>query len=229
MPTRSNGDEGVGRDFALLFDADGVLVDSEPLVNGVLAEMLGELGLAVAPDEAERLFKGAHISQTIAQVEVELGRPVPDDFVREFRARSVRAFRTELEPVVGVRDAINRLSHLPRAVVSNGPPEKMAVSLSVTGLASLFAAEHVFSAYDIGAWKPEPTLLLHAAAALGVAPRRCVVIEDSAVGLEAARAAGMQALAYLPNGHSGPLPGGATAFRTMERLPELVGRLLDGL
>ena len=212
--------------LVLLFDADGVLVDSEPIVNRVLAEMLRELGLDATPDQMDRLFKGSHITETVAHVEVELGRATPPDFVPEFRRRSAEAFQQDLVAVDGVHEAIRQLAEIPRAVVSNGPQEKMAVSLELTGLVGCFESRLIFSAYDIEAWKPDPALFLHAARALGADPVHCVVIEDSVVGLEAAHAAGMRALAYHPGPGRPRRAWGATVFQHMEELPGLVRELV---
>lgn len=211
--------------LAILFDADGVLVDSEPIVSRVLSEMLTENGLPISAEEAEGVFTGSHISVTVAQVEARLGRPLPADFIPEFRRRSIEAFQGVIRPVDGIEDALNALDGLPRAVVSNGPQEKMAVTLSLTGLARYFENRLIFSAYDIGAWKPDPALFLHAATTLAVAPAECVVIEDSPLGLQAARAIGMRAFAYEPDGKRIDDPHGAQRFRSMLDLPELIHSL----
>lgn len=205
----------------LIFDCDGVLVDSELLSNRVLAEMANELGLPLTAEEALVLFKGCKFADCLATVAKQLGRPLPEDFLPAFRARSFEAFRSQLQPIPGIHQALEQLSY-PMCVASSGPPEKISLALSVVGLLSRFQ-EHIFSSYEIQSWKPEPDLFLHAAAAFGISPQSCAVIEDSTLGVRAGIAAGMTVFAYTTHGEAAEFEElGATVFHRMEELPGLL-------
>lgn len=180
----------------VIFDCDGVLVDSKMLANRVLAELAGEHGVALGPDEALTLFRGCKMADCVAVLAGRLGRPLPDDFVPTLRARTATAIRDELRPVEGVAAALAQID-VPVCVASSGPREKIELALSVTGLLPRFAGR-IFSSYEVGSWKPAPGLFLHAAAALGVQPAGCAVVEDSAPGVRAALAAGMRVIGYAP-------------------------------
>ncbi len=207
---------------AVIFDCDGTLVDSEVLGIQVLVECVAELGLAFPLEEAVARFTGAKMADSIAIIEQRLGRPVPGDFVPEMRRRMVEVFRERLQPVEGVEAVLQSLS-IPYCVASNGPREKMEVSLHVTGLLPYFHGR-IFSAYDIGSWKPEPGMFLHAAQALGVAPERCAVVEDSLLGAQAGKAAGMRVFGYDPTGYGANLAeAGAQTFSSMADLLPLMG------
>ena len=133
------------------------------------------------------------MAECVARIEAIGGVRMPDEFVPELRRRSAVEFRRRLQPIDGAREVLAALT-VPFCVVSNGPREKIELSLTVTGLRDL-VADRVFSAYDIGSWKPHPGLFLHAAAALGVDPGECAVVEDSIAGVEAGVAAGMHVYA----------------------------------
>jgi HAD superfamily hydrolase (TIGR01509 family) len=209
----------------VIFDCDGVLVDSEMLGNRVLAAVAGECGLPLDPNEALTLFRGCKMADCVAVLSDRLGRPLPDDFVASVRARTAAAFRAELRPVEGVADALARVA-VPVCVASSGPRERIELALSVTGLLPRFVGR-VFSAYEVGSWKPAPDLFLHAAAALGVPPARCTVVEDSALGVRAAVAAGMPVIGYAPLARdAAELAGlGASVIRHMRQLPERLNAL----
>jgi HAD superfamily hydrolase (TIGR01509 family) len=193
---------------AIIFDCDGTLVDSEVLGIQVLVECVAEIGLAFPMEEAVARFTGAKMADSIALIEQRLGHPVPSDFVPEMRRRMAAVFR-ELS--------------IPYCVASNGPREKMEVSLQVTGLLPYFQGR-IFSAYDIGSWKPAPQMFLHAAQALGVAPERCAVVEDSILGAQAGKAAGMTVFGYDPTGDDAILSeAGAQTFSSMACLLPLMG------
>lgn len=208
----------------VIFDCDGVLVDSEPIGARVFAGMLWELGIVMSPEECCQRFRGSHMADCLGFIGERLGRPAPDDFAARFRDRCVAAYHTELEPIPGIHVALERIA-LPRCVASNGPAEKMQTTLGLTGLLEFFE-DRIFSAYDIQRWKPEPDLYLHAAEQCGVAARDCVVVEDSAFGVQAAVTAGMHVLGFAPNGEAEDLEQlGARTFRSMTELPDLlIGR-----
>jgi HAD superfamily hydrolase (TIGR01509 family) len=211
---------------AIIFDCDGTLVDSEHLGNQVLVECVAELGLHLSLAEALGLFTGLKMAETVALIEARLGRPVPPDFVPELRDRMSVAFKARLRPIAGV-EAVLRSVRQPYGVASNGPRDKMELSLRTTGLLAYFG-DRIFSAYEIGSWKPEPGLFLHAAESLGVAPERCAVVEDSVVGVRAGRAAGMTVFGFAPSGNDAALAeAGAVPFSDMAVLLPLLRRCTD--
>jgi HAD superfamily hydrolase (TIGR01509 family) len=178
---------------AVIFDCDGTLVDSLPLVAAVLAEYLGCLDLPCSLPEAAALFGSGRLDDSAAALEALIGRRLPPGFITELLRRRDDRVRQGLRPIDGALPLVGSL-RLPIAVASNAPLAQTTLSLEVTGLLPHFASR-VFSAHDVGSWKPEPGLFLHAAAALGVEASRCAVIEDSVVGIEAGLAAGMTVLA----------------------------------
>lgn len=206
----------------VIFDCDGVLVDSEVLGNRVLVEFLADLGVTMGVAEAVALFRGCKMADCVAEVERRLGRSAPSSFVEELRARTAAAFERDLRPVDGVAAAIDALT-IPICVASSGPMEKIRLALKVTGLLTKFEGR-IFSSYEVKSWKPEPGLLLHASRAMGAAPAACTVIEDSVPGVRAGVSAGMRVLGYAPDPqHAAVLAAeGAITFHTMSVLPRLL-------
>lgn len=206
----------------VIFDNDGVLVDSEELSTQMLLEAARNYGpLAMEPSEALRLFRGRKMSECVDILSERLGHPLPEDFTPKFRALQAEGFRHHLKPIAGIHDALREIT-VPICVASNGPREKIALALSVTGLLPFFEG-HIFSSYELGTWKPDPGLYLHAAKASGVEPADCVVVEDSVLGVRAGLAAGMRVLGYIAAGE-GPefyLPR-VTRFSRMSELPGLL-------
>ncbi|WP_201447859.1 HAD family hydrolase [Calothrix sp. PCC 7507] len=142
----------------VIFDCDGVLVDSEALGNRVLVEFVADFGLALQLDEAVLLFKGGKMSDCVAVIEQRLGKKLPPDFVAQLRARTAEAFERELLSIEGIETALDKIN-LPICVASSGPPEKIKLALHVTNLLPRFAGR-IFSSYEIGSWKPAPDLFL---------------------------------------------------------------------
>ena len=209
----------------VVFDCDGVLVDSEPIANRVMAEAIAGLGWPLTTSDCIVRFKGHHLDTVIAAVEDRLGRPVPEAWRRDLRAATGAAFERELQPVPGGFEALDAVAKggLATCVASQGPLDKMAVSLGVTGLRARFEGR-VFSAYQVARGKPHPDLFLFAAQAMGVAPRARVVIEDSPLGVTGAKAAGMAVLGFAPEDDGADLAAaGARLFRDMAELPGLLG------
>ena len=201
----------------VIFDCDGVLVDSEPLSNAALAEALAAIGLELSVEQTTAEFKGrswASCEQRIAEL---LGRPAPAELQRDYEARRDAAFRRALRPVPGIEDALDALDGTATCVASSGSHEKMRLTLGLTGLLGRFEGR-IFSATDVPDGKPAPDLFLHAAAEMGFAPAGCVVVEDSEVGVAAARAAGMRVLGFA-------VEGGDAVFTDMAEL----SRLLDSV
>ena len=209
----------------VIFDCDGVLVDSEPIANRILARMLNELGLEISHDETMRSFVGRSMPNCIEIIERRLGRSVPENFVEVYNTRSFDAFEQELLPVAGIEDALQRIQ-LPFCVASSASHEKMRTTLGATGLLPRFLGR-MFSATEVGRGKPDPALFLHAAKTMGGAAEASVVVEDTVVGVQAARAAGMTAYAYSAAADDALRAAlrteGARLFDSMALLPELLG------
>ncbi len=181
------------RPALVIFDCDGVLVDSESISNGVLAEMLGEQGLDMSLVEARARFQGLLLSEVLVGAERLLGRPLPDGWLEEYVERRAAVFGAELRPVDGagalVRDVAS--AGIPVCVASQGSLAKTARSLALTGLEELFAPDARFSAEQVPRGKPHPDLFLLAAERMGATPAETVVVEDTPSGVTAARRAGM--------------------------------------
>ncbi|MBN3723253.1 HAD family hydrolase [Burkholderia sp. Ac-20379] len=206
---------------AVIFDCDGTLVDSEPIaIAALLDEARGE-GFVLDRHVGEARFKGVKMALCVAEIERELGRALPDDFVSRVRARMVRGFEANLPLMPDAMRVIRELP-LPYCVASNGPPERLRVTLGVSGLLPELRGP-VISAYEVGHWKPSPALFLHAAAMLGVAPQHCAVVEDSAPGIEAGVAAGMTVFALCAEHEIDPRWRGEVV--RIDRLGELLDRL----
>lgn len=215
----------------LIFDCDGVLVDSELLSHAAIADLMGELGRPISMPEALKIFSGKRLRDTLEAAEAWLGAPIPPDLAAQAGERLLATFRRELKPVSGVRQAIEALP-CPRCVASSSTHERLQVSLEVTGLASLFGAS-VFSADEVEHGKPAPDLFLLAARAMKALPADCIVIEDSTLGVAAAQAAGMAAIGFAGASHvDGTIAarlaaaGADVVIDAMADLPATVQRLL---
>lgn len=206
----------------LIFDCDGVLVDSEPIANRVFTAALNALGFDWSYEEVCRRFIGCSMAHCLLEIEAELGVPAPPGFLDELRQRTLVAFRDErLQPVCGIPELLDRL-RIPTCVASSGEPEKMRVTLGLTGLLPRFSGR-MFSAVQVEHGKPAPDLFLFAAESCGVAPGGCVVIEDSVVGVRAAVAAGMTVLGYSASTSAADLAAhGAVVFESMAEVPALL-------
>lgn len=205
----------------VIFDCDGVLVDSETLGNRILVEFVAEFGLTLKLEEAILLFKGCKMADCLAVIEQRVGRKMPQDFVTQLRARTATAFERELLPVQGIEAALDKIN-LPICVASSGPIEKIKLALRVTNLLPRFEGR-IFSSYEIGSWKPAPDLFLYAAKNLGVNAPFCTVVEDSILGVRAGIAAGMKVLGYSSQSEAIQLEEcGARIFYSMYQLPDLL-------
>ena len=205
---------------AIIFDCDGTLVDSETLGNEVLVETLAEYGVTMSLAEALAAFRGGMLADCLSMVEQRFGLTVPESFTPRFRARMSAAFRERLQPVDGALDLVRSLRQR-LCVASNGPREKMELTLSITGLMPFFQGS-IFSGYDIGAWKPDPGLFWHAARTLGYAPESCVVVEDSHPGIQAGLAAGMEVIAFQPHEVDPRIPANVRLIRHLSELKSLL-------
>lgn len=215
----------------VIFDCDGVLVDSEPISISVLTEMIGEAGTRLGEAEAYKRFLGKSVGAVVEGLRKENGISFSHEHLDEMRRRLYRRFEEELKPVPGVAKAVQSLGCL-SCVASSSQPERIRLSLSVTGLLPLFAPR-IYSSSMVARGKPAPDLFLHAARVMGVEPARCLVIEDSGAGIVAAKAAGMRVAAFAGGSHAGPAELAALAatlkpdalFTVMSDLPSIVLRL----
>ncbi|WP_427162061.1 HAD family hydrolase [Aliinostoc sp. HNIBRCY26] len=205
----------------VIFDCDGVLVDSETLGNRVLVEFVAEFGLKLPLEEAILLFRGGKMADCVTLIERRLGKKMPPDFVTQLRTRTAQVFERELMPVKGIETALDQIN-LPICVASSGPIDKIQLALRVTNLLPRFAG-CIFSSYEIGSWKPAPDLFLYAAKTMGVQPQFCTVVEDSILGVRAGIAAGMKVLGYTTKNEAHQLKEcGANVFYSMYQLPKLI-------
>ena len=208
----------------IIFDNDGVLVDSEAISNQVLVEMAASVGVPLALDDAIENFSGVSMSSTLDYLKTHAKTEFPDDFEQEFRRRTFDLFKTDLKPVQGVSLVLDELQQagIPFCVASSGPREKIRLSLTTTGLITYFD-QRIFSSYDINSWKPQPDIFLYAAREMGFQAANCAVIEDSLAGVKAATAGGFQAYAYGHAKNRTKLEAlGATVFFDMKQLVPLL-------
>jgi HAD superfamily hydrolase (TIGR01509 family) len=212
-----------GIDWELvIFDCDGVLVDSEFIANRVFAEVMTEMGLPMTAEEAMQQFMGRSMTIVVLMIEERLGRPVPQEFVAALQERTFAAFRRELRPVPNITWALDRIP-VPVCVASSGDRAKMQTTLGLTGLLSRFEG-CLFSATDVERGKPFPDLFLYAAQRMGVVPERCAEIEDAPLGVKAGVAAGMRVFGYARISEADTLAtAGAELFYDMRELPRLLG------
>ncbi len=208
----------------VIFDCDGVLVDSEPTANLILTRALNREGLRIGRPAVSRKTTGLSMNSVVRWAEGELGRSLPKGFLDQVQAETFAAFRTGLRSMPGVEQAVEHIKGdgVKICVASSGAPEKMKLTLGLTGLSCLFD-DNVFSAIEVPRGKPEPDLFLHAASRMNAKPKQVAVVEDSLPGLLAALRAGMQAFMYIPRGEGEPMFwDSATVFRRMAELPDLL-------
>ncbi|MFJ5832502.1 HAD family hydrolase [Streptomyces sp. NPDC093089] len=209
----------------VIFDNDGVLVDSEPISNTLLAGYLTELGHPTTYEESVRDYMGSAMHRIHELVEERSGERLPEGFDETFHARVFAAFERELEAVAGAGDVLKGLAEagVSYCVASSGSHERIRVGHRKTGLDAWFRDGIVFSAEDVGRGKPAPDLFLHAAERMGVAPERCVVVEDSRLGVQAALAAGMDVYGFTAMTPEEKLAGAKGFFTRMDELPAILG------
>ncbi|OLL28696.1 HAD family hydrolase [Burkholderia sp. SRS-W-2-2016] len=215
---------------AVLFDCDGVLVDSEPITNRVLTEMLGELGWHLSVEEAMRIFVGKMVKDDAPLIEARTGFAITPEWLTQFRARRNAALDSELQAIDGAADAVRALKQTLNgriAVASGADRVKVELQLAKAGILDCFEGR-IFSGHEMPRSKPFPDVYLAAAAALGVDPKRCAVVEDTVTGATAGVAAGATVFGYCPSqlGHSSATAlhgaGVVHVFRDMAELPGLL-------
>jgi HAD superfamily hydrolase (TIGR01509 family) len=204
----------------VIFDCDGVLVDSDRISLRIQAERISALGLETSFDDCVRDFLGLGMPRTLEILVERLGRPLPEGWVDELEASVEAAFRAELQAVPGVVEALDEI-RFPACIASSGSHEKMRLTLELTGLHDRFAGR-IYSADEVEHGKPAPDLFLHAAATMGFAPADCVVVEDSPFGVDAAKAADMRALGFSALTPPQRLQAADAVFAVMADLPGLV-------
>ncbi|MFE1863659.1 HAD family hydrolase [Streptomyces anandii] len=208
----------------VIFDNDGVLVDSEPISNRLLAAHLTELGHPTSYEDSIRDYMGSAMHRVHDLALERTGKRLPDDFDDVFHSRVFAAFERDLKPVAGVTDVLEKLTAdgTPYCVASSGSHERIRVGHRTTGLDRWFDDGRVFSSQDVGRGKPAPDLFLYAAEHMGVRPERCVVVEDSPLGVRAAVAAGMDVYGFTAMTPAERLTGATQLFRDMGELVDLL-------
>lgn len=203
--------ERIDDERLIIFDCDGVLVDSEAVVIEIEAKLLSDAGFTLTADEIAETFVGMSYVDMMAIIAERFGRPVPDSLSKTIQQDALAAFPSRLQAVAGIKDVL-AASTAPRCIASSSDLDRIRLSLDVTDLATLFEEESVFSAQMVERGKPEPDLFLHAAKQMGFDPADCVVVEDSPHGVHAAVAANMAVIGFTAGAHV---------------RPSLVGRLVD--
>lgn len=208
----------------VVFDNDGVLVDSEPLSNRILSGYLTELGHPTSYEDSLRDYMGAAMHRVHDMVLERTGRRLPEDFDEVFQGRVFAAFERELGPVAGAVEVVEKLAAdgVAYCVASSGSHERIRVGHRATGLDRWFDDGRIFSSQDVGRGKPAPDLFLHAAERMGVRPERCAVVEDSPLGVRAAVAAGMDVYGFTAMTPAERLTGATALFGAMQELPALL-------
>ena len=207
----------------VIFDCDGVLVDSEVITSRVFAAMLNELGIPATVDEVFDKFVGRSMAQCLEEIAQLLGREVPAEFARQYHLRTALALESDLKTVPGIESALAEI-RMPYCVASNGSHEKMQTTLGITDLLPKFQGK-LFSVTEVARGKPFPDVFLYAAAQSGVAPSACAVIEDTPTGVTAGVAAGMTVYGYCAHtpAHHLIAAGAHHTFDCMSDLPAILG------
>jgi HAD superfamily hydrolase (TIGR01509 family) len=215
----------MSRPQLVIFDCDGVLVDSEPVANRILGQMLREAGLDLTQEQIFQSFVGYSLPHCLRVIEGMLGRPPPENFLRDLQGRTFAAFRTELRAMPGIEQALDALdaARVPFCVASSGDHEKMNTTLGITGLLPRFAGR-IFSVTQVAHGKPAPDIYLFAAKQLGIEAASCAVVEDTPPGVRAGVAAGMTVFGFCAFTPAEKLraAGAHRTFDDMRRLSEML-------
>lgn len=209
----------------IIFDCDGVLVDTEKIGNGILLSMAQEHGFEMELEDAYRHFNGRNLKDCFRHIEEAIDQKLPENFETEYREKSFEAFKTQVKPMEGIIDFIENIEKLkiPYCVASSGPVDKIRLNLEVAGLLGRFENK-IFSSYQIGSWKPEPGIFLHAAAVMGFEVKDCIVVEDSKAGVKAGVSGGFKVYGFANGFNNDDLKKeGAELFSSYEELSEKLG------
>lgn len=205
----------------VIFDCDGVLVDSETISNAVFVDMANELGANIDLHYAIKHFKGSFLKDCVNHVSKLINSEIPQSFEDEYRKRSFDAFKANIKPIQGVLRVLQNIK-LPFCVASSGPENKIRLNLELTGLLPYFE-NNIFSSYTIQKWKPDPEIFLLAAKTMGYKPNECVVIEDSLSGIKAAVNGGFDVFGFTAHDLDNELHALATkTFGSMNDLLEMI-------
>lgn len=205
----------------IIFDCDGVLVDTEKIGNGILLEMAQEYGFKMELEDAYRNFNGRNLKDCFKHIEEAIEQKLPETFETEYREKSFEAFKSQVRPMEGVVAFINELK-IPYCVASSGPMDKIRLNLEVAGLLDKFEGR-MFSSYLINSWKPEPGIFLHAAKEMGFDVKDCIVLEDSKAGVKAGISGGFKVYGFANGFNNEDLKEeGAELFTSYEELKELL-------
>lgn len=214
----------------IILDCDGVIADSEILSAAVLIDQLAALGITVTPEDVRRDFLGRSFPTVAETIRRRFGGPLPPTFEADYRARLLDRFDTELRPTPGILPMLDRL-RLPVCVATSSSPQRVGRTLQVLGLSARFEGR-VFTASQVARGKPAPDLFLYAAGRMGCSPARTLVVEDSAPGIAAARAAGMAVLHYTGGMHLRgldlPSDPAVQRFDSWNDFPHLLSGLAQG-
>lgn len=209
----------------IIFDCDGVLVDTEKIGNGILLAMAQEHGFEMELEDAYRHFNGRNLNDCFRHIEEAINQKLPENFESEYREKSFEAFKTQVKPMEGVLDFIENIEKLkiPYCVASSGPVEKIRLNLGIAGLLDKFENK-LFSSYQIKSWKPEPGIFLHAAKEMGFDVKDCIVLEDSKAGVKAGISGGFQVYGFA-NGYNDEdlKEEGAVLFSSYKELTAILG------
>lgn len=210
----------------LIFDLDGVLVDSEPLSDREFNKCLRADGFDLTPEFSNKYFLGRSLRDCLLSLEEHFGRLPSEGVLEDYAQKIQTALREELQPVPFVPEVLEQLPH-PKVVASGSELERITLSLEVTGLRHHF--QQITSSYEVAKGKPEPDVFLKAAEKMGYAPKDCFVIEDTIFGVRAGVAAGMTVLCYQPNpDHAYEVPEGVVVFGSMKDLPQTISQYTKG-
>lgn len=206
----------------IIFDCDGVLVDTEKIGNGILLEMAAEHGFEMEIEDAYRNFNGRNLKDCFRHIEEAIDQKLPESFESDYRQKSFEAFKTQVKPMEGIVSFIEKLK-IPYCVASSGPVDKIRLNLEVAGLLDKFENK-IFSSYQISSWKPDPGIFLFAAKEMGFDVKECVVLEDSKAGVKAGVSGGFKVYGFANGYNNDDLEEeGAVLFHSYEELSALLG------
>tara|TARA_R110002049_G_scaffold206269_1_gene376806 strand:- start:51885 stop:52520 length:636 start_codon:yes stop_codon:yes gene_type:complete len=205
----------------IIFDCDGVLVDSEPISIGILVDMANSYGAQIDLAYGMKHFKGSFMNACEAKISELINGKLPESFQTDYRTKSFQAFKENMKPIVGIKNVLKHLK-LPFCVASSGPENKIRLNLELTGLLPYFE-NNIFSCYAIQKWKPDSAVFLWAAETMGFKPEDCLVIEDSLSGVKAAKNGGFDVFGYTEHDYNNELQHEAT--KTFDRMDKFLGML----